>query len=591
MPTFTDPQNRQQVVPGVYTDIRATQNGPGALPEFLVPVMVVDAWSGFPSSWIGASDRFTDETARFPFTLITDSGTARRVFGEGSDMARAFDVAKRHGLPRAYCIAAGKLVRWSIPVTSTGPVTQFTLAGYYWGFPAGWTKIKFASSIFSYSEPEKLSKITANVAVGATRIYVDRNDWVNERQTLEIGDNDSANESVVVLGKGTEVNTDGTPKPYIDLTAATAGAFTTSAYAAIALYGTKVVTSTAFASGEGQKLIDWINANGGTALRAQRVSASFTGALPIAVSALTPLKDVSTWGTRVLGTSPSASASDIQDFLDDLDERLYEDFITEVGAAPRAFFYGTSDTTAHANISTWLRAQRDAGTASSASAIVGCAWGDTVLAASDSTSPVYRARQINNQDMRLVAPGADGVGANLSRAPAVFGLYIGGGLKHNLTKDEFLGFTVDEKRWNTKAGDIETLCRAGVISYMLIPAPNGTKRVVTQGLNTLQANTSTWNSTDATTPFIHQRDLADYVDFAMKTDCTDRVVGEEVDVNSVTSLANARLDRLESDGYITNYTINSIARNAEGNGWNIDYRVLLPGVTDYVGIITNIQFE
>jgi hypothetical protein len=590
MPQIVDPSGQIQTVPGVYTEIRATSNGPGPLPEFLVPVMVVDSYSGFPSNWISASDRFTDETSRLPFILTTDSGGAKRAFGDGCDMVRAFNVAKLHGLPRAYCISAGKLVRWSIIVTSTGPVNQFTIGGYYWGFPAGWTKIKFASSIFSYSVPEKLSKITANVSSGATRIYVDRNDWVVENQTLELGDNDSVNESVVVLGKGTETNSDGTFKPYIDLTAATSAAYTTSAYAAIALYGTNVVTSSAFASGEGQKLIDWINANGGTALRAQR-HASFTGALPIAVSSLTPMKDISGWGTRTLGTSPSASASDIQDFLDDLDERLYEDFEDAVKAPPRAFFFGTSDATAHANISTWLRAQRALGTGAYASAIVGCAWGDTVLSASDSTSPIYRARQLNNQDMRLVACGADGIGANLSRAPAVFGLYIGGGVGHNLTFDQFLGFTVDEKRWSLKGGDIDKLCRGGVISYLLKTISGASTKLLTQGLNTLQSNAATWNPSDGTTPFIHQRDLADYIDVAVKTDCVNLVVGQEVDINDVSALANARLQRLGSDGFLASYTINSIERNAEANGWNIDYSVGLPGVTDYVSIITNVQYE
>lgn len=584
MPQVTDANGVTHVEPGYYGVIRASPNGPGPLPNFLVPAMVVDSYSGYPSNWISASDRFTDELTRLPFVLVTDSAGAKTAFGDGSDMVTAFNVAKRHGLPRAYCISAGKLVRWSIIVPATGPVSQFTLGGYYWGFPAGWTKIKFASSIFSYSVPEKISKITANVASGATRIYVDRTDWVVEGHRLELGDNDSANEAVVVLAIGRETNSDGTYKPFIDLTAATSAAYTTSAYAAIALYGTNVVASSAFSAGEGQKVIDWINANGGTALRAQR-HANFTGVLPIAVSALTPMKDIGVWGTKALGTSPAGSASDIQDFLDDLDEQLFEDFVAAVGVQPREWFFGTSDGTAQANVSTWLRTQRALSEAAGAAATVGCAWGDTVISASDSTSPTYRARQSDNQDLRIVTPGADGLGSNLSLAPAVFGLRIGGGLRGNLTNKRLLGFSVYEKRW-TRANR-EALCQGGVISYKLVSIGGAALPVVIQGLNTLQSNAATWND-NGTTPFIHQRSLADFVDFVLKTDCIDRVIGNEVNVDFVRGMVATRADALIEDGYIASFVVNSIERNAEGNGFDIDWLVTLPGVTDYVTAITTI---
>lgn len=586
MPYVVDATGAIHYEPGYYGVIRAAANGPGPLPNFLVPVMVVDSYSGFPSNWIAASDRFTDELTRLPFVLVTNSSDAKAAFGD-SAMTTAFNVAKRHGLPRAYCISAGKLVRWSIVVPSTGPVSQFTLAGYYWGFPAGWTKIKWASSIFSFSVPEKLTKITANVASGATRIYVENNDWVVQGQTLELGDNDSVNEAVVVLATGRETNSDGTYKPYIDLTAVTAAAYTTAAYAAIALYGTNVTTSTAFASGEGQKLIDWINANGGTALRAQR-HGNFTGALPIAVSSLTPMKDVSGWGTKTLGTSPAASASDIQDFLDDMDERLYDDFVDAVGQPPREWFLGSSDATAHANMSTWLRTQRATSTARGAAVTLGCAWGDIVLSASDSTSPAYRARQLDNQDVRLVAVGADGVGSNLSLAPAVFGLRVGGGLRNNLTNKQFIGFSVYEKRW-TEA-QRETLCRAGVISYKLTSISGASRKVVIQGLNALQANAATWND-NGTTPFIQQRSLADFVDFVLKTDCFDRVIGAEVDIDFVRGMVATRAEQLVNERYVQSFTINSIQRNTEGTGYEIDWLVTLPGVTDYVTAITTIQTQ
>ena len=589
MPQILGPDGLTKVVPGFYGVIRSALDAPGALPEFHIPLLLVDAHSGFPSSWASDSRKFSDEVDRFPFSLCTESSEAERVFGESSDMARAFRVAKRHGLPRAYAIAAGKLTRWTIIVTSTGPVNQFTIGGYYWGFPAGWTKLRFTGGVLSYLVPQKMARVTAAVTSGDKRIFVDNNDWVVVGQSLELGDNDTANEVVVVAAVGRVTNANGTYSPYIDLTTGTTGAFAVTDYAAVALYTTTYVSSPAFSSGEGQKLVDWINTNAIGVIRAQKTG-TFNGTLPISVSTATAMKDISAWGTRNAGASPTASASDIQDFLTSMDDRLYDDFVTEVGQPPRAWFVGTTDGTAQGYLRDYAAAARARADGSSMSVTAGCAWGDIDLSASDSTNPIYRARLLNSQDVCLVACGADGFGSNLTLAPAIFGRRVGAGVNHNLTKDAFVGFTRFETRWKERtAGQLTSLLRAGVVTYMLVPLGGNVQPVVTQGLSTLQSNTSIWNAPGNSTYSLMHRDLADFVELVLKVLFVDTIVGEVVDEDFIRAAVVRRAEKsLIARGFVTSFSITSLTRNAEANGWDFAWQVGLPQLTDYISATTTV---
>ncbi len=591
MPQFVGPDGKVHVVPGFYGVINAVLNTPGTAPEFFVPLVLADGYSGFPSSWIHDSRRFNDEIARLPFVLCRDTSRAQQVYGAGCDMSLAFEVAKRHGLPEAYTIAANKLTRSTIVVTSTGPVNQFTIGGYYWGFPAGWTKLRFASSIFAYQVPLKMAKITAAVTSGDTRLFVDDNSWMVPGQSLELGDNDSANEVVVVKAIGRLTNSNGTYSPYIDLTSGTTGAFATTDYAAIALYGSTVVKSPTFSSGQGRDLIDWINANASGVIRAQAVSGTFTGALPITLSSLTPMKDISAWGAKTTGTSPSTSASDIQDFLTDMNDQLLEDFTQAVGQPPRAWLVGTSDGTAQGYLRDYAQAQRNLANGSYVSITCGCAWGDIDLSASNSTNPIYRARQLNSQDVCLVACGADGRGSNLTLAPAVFGRRVGNRIPHNLTKDVLQGFSTFEVRWKEiTAGQLTALLRGGVVTYMQVPLGGNVQPVISQGLSTLQSNAVPWTTNQ--TCFIQYRDNADYVELILKVLFVDTIIGEVVDADFIRASVIARAQRLLlAKGFITSFRLISVERNAEGNGYDFSWEVQLPGVTDYIGATTNILVE
>lgn len=589
MPQITGPDGLTKVVPGFYGIIRSALDAPGPLPEFHVPLMLVDAASGFPSSWASDGRRFNDEVDRFPFSLCVESSETERIFGESSDMARAFRVGKQHGLTRSYCIAAGKLTRWTIIASSTGPVSQFTIGGYYWGFPAGWTKLRFTGGVLSYLVPQKMSRVTAAVTSGDKRIFVDSNDWVVPGQTLELGDNDTANEAVVVAAVGRITNSNGTYSPFIDLTAGTTGAFAVTDYAAVALYSTTYTSSPVFASGEGQKIVDWINTNAIGVIRAQKTG-TFNGTLPITIGTATAMKDISTWGTRSAGVSPVASASDIQDFLTSMDDRLYDDFISEVGQPPRAWFVGTTDGTAQGYLRDYAAAARARADGSSMSVTAGCAWGDIDLSASDATNPAYRARLLNSQDVCLVACGADGFGSNMTLAPAVFGRRVGSGVNHNLTKDLFIGFTRFETRWKERtSGQLTTLLRAGVVTYMLLPLGGNTQPVITQGLSTLQSNTAIWNAPGDSTCSLMHRDLADFVQLVIKVLFVDTIIGEVVDEDFIRASVVRRADKsLIARGFITSFSITSLTRNAEANGWDFAWRIGLPSLTDYINSTTTV---
>ena len=586
MPQITASDGLDHVVPGVYGSIQVQQGAAAPQPTFQVPVLIADSDSGYPSNWLSNADKFTIEANTLPFVRVGDATQAKRIFG--GDLAQIFSNAKNNGLPMAWCIGAGKMRRSGVIVRSTGPVAEFDLAAFYWGFPGNWVKIKWASSIFSYIVPTKLVKVTANAAAGATRVYVTDSSWAVPGMALEIGDNDTANEAITVRRAGVDFSSTGQPLPYIDLTAALSGTFATADYAAVALYGPTAVTSPTFSAGQGQNLIDWLNStqvNGMRVFRAQR-RGTFTGALPIAVSSLTPVKQVAAWGTVTLGTSPAASASDYADFIDDL-TTLLPQFIAAVKAIPRAWFAGTTSLTAQQSWRNYAITQRADN--KPISVTVGCAWGDVDLTASDSTNPIYRAGQINSEDVDLVACGADGYGSYLTLAAAKWGRMCGSGIPHNLTNDPFIGFTTFEAKWS--GTDLESLCQGGVVTYSL-PFINGVVQpCISQGLSTLQTNLSTWNI-DNTTWSRQLRDNADLVDRALRLDMESQIVGHEVDVNAVRAVGVARGAALLRQGYLAALpTLTQVVRNPEQNGWTVTWQVLLPGLTDYVDLTTLITPE
>ncbi len=581
MPQITASDGLDHVVPGVYGTITVQQGAAAPQPTFQVPVLIADSDAGYPSDWLTNADRLTAESSLLPFIRIGDVTQARRVFG--GDLAQIFGNAQTNGLPLAGCIGAGKMRRAGVIVRSTGPVSEFDLASFYWGFPGNWVKIKWASSIFSFLVPTKLVKVTANAAAGDTRVYVTDSSWAVPGMSLEIGDNDTANEAVTVRAAGVDFSPTGQPLPYIDLTAALSGTFATADYAAIALYGSAAVTSPTFSAGQGQNLIDWLNraqANGMRVFRAQRRS-TFTGALPLAVSSLTPMKQIAAWGAVTKGTSPTASASDYADFLADM-VTLLPQFIASVRAIPRAWFAGTTDLTAQESWRDYAITMRAAN--KPISVTFGCAWGDVDLTASDSTNPVYRASQLNSEDVDLVACGADGYGSYLTLAAAKWGRMCGSAIPHNLTNDPFVGFTSFEARWSE--GDVESLCRGGVVTYTL-PFINGAVQpCISQGLSTLQANLASWNI-DNTTWSRQYRDNADLVDRALRLDLESQIVGYEVDVNAVRAVGIARGAALLRQGYLSTLPrLTQVERNPEQNGWTVVWQVLLPSLTDYVDLNT-----
>lgn len=578
MPAFTTPDGRTVYVPGVYLDTDVRDALPRPLPEFHVPIVVADVHEGYPHDHDDQKE--DEEPSRGAFTLVTSPVQAQRLFGTRSEAAIALQFAFRHGLPLAYVSTAAPLTRASVIATSgAGAAQEIEILGQRWGFPAGWIKLAHdGSDGLTVLPPRYYSKVTADAGAGSTRILVDDTSWITEGMGIEIGDNAVAQETATVSRVGSYRDSNGQLVRYVDLTAGTAGAFTIAQDAAIAFYA-PLVDSKASGLIDGDALIDWINNTPGLGLFAKRGS-GFTGAALDTVASLTPLREIASWGSATAGTSPSASTANHTTMIGNIEATWWDDFLMRYQIIPRMWAIVTGDSTNHASWASFADARRVEGVP--VGVMVGTRWGDTVIGAGDDTDPVFRASTLNNQNVALVAGGLDLEPAYRSHMPAVFGRRIQGGVAHNLTQDELI-YSEVEYAWDERGSqELTALHKAGVITYRL-RASAPFRYVISQGLNTLQANLNTWNS-DGTSALIHQRDLADAVNAALLDELDGTQLGVEVDRSTLSARVIRRGQQLLRRGWLTgDLTIVSLSLDDSGNGWVGEWGAPLPPPTDFIG--------
>lgn len=584
MPSVTTPQGRQAFVPGVYSGFDVVSDLPGALPEFQVPIVVSEAEEGYPAD-VRASQLAHENLS--PWKLRGTSSSVKEWFGRDSDMAVAYAAAKKHGLPQAYCVAINSLTRQSVIATSTGPINQMTVYAQKYGAPPNYIKLRFSGGILEATPLANFSRLTANAAIGATRIYVRDNSWVQVDSTITLGANNVTAFTKVVSAIGTELDpTTGQVLYWIEVTVALASAITTAQYALICEYDdNSKETSPAFSAGEGQLLLDWLQ-NESEYLNGLK-HAAFTGALPITIGTATALKDISTWSTNTPGTTPAATSTDHTDFITDLDASEWDQFALETQSIAQAFLIVDGSSTIHASWRDFAVAKRTEGYAISVT--TGARWGDVEIGAGNDTDPLFRLAALNSQDVCLAIGGIDRQDAYLSLAPAAFGRRIEKGIPHNLTNDD-LFYTELEVQWDERnSGELTALHKAGALTYRL-SVQSSIRYRISEGLNTLQANDNSWNETTDDTCLIMQRDLADFVDRVLKLDLDEKQVGQErVTADTVAAVVIRRAEKsLLRRGLITDFAITSITLNESGTGFDVRWTVRLPVTTDFITMVTTI---
>lgn len=566
-------------LPGVYTTTEVVSDLPGPLPEFLVPVIVGDAKQGHPYN--GDASKYAHEPAASPFRYIATTKDANTVFGEGSDLAVAFAYAREHGMPFAYCVAINPMTRASAVVKSgTGAVDEITFYAKTHGPVGGWPLVAIgASNALTITPVKRYSTLTANVGIADTRIYVDHNAWIQEGMTLAIGSNSTANIAVVVSGVGSEFNAAGQIVYWVDLAATPGVALTVAGSALLVQYGTQSESSGALANG--QAVVDWLNS---TSQHVGAVKEATFSNVALDTVSVVPLRS---YTAAVVGTAPASSSSDHADLIGALDATEWDRFLIDRARIPQAFLIADPTVAVHAAWRSWAATKRELGEA--VSITTGCDWGDIVIDAGDSTDPKYRARLLDSEDVMLVANGADWLAAYLTRAPAVFGMRVGGGVGHNLTNDPFR-FAKDETTWDERTqAQLTTLTRAGVVTNRLQAGSGGSRYVVTQGVSTLQANGSAWNTSTNDTPLVMQRDHADYFDRVMSETLDRRSLGGDgVTRDSVAAVLLARSKQLKRSSAIIDYTIGSITINDSANGIDVEHSAQFPLTNDFITMHTRI---
>jgi hypothetical protein len=582
MPLNTTPSGASVRRPGVYTAEQVVKSSPGPLPEFQVPIVMVGAEEGYPFNVRDTRD--VSETTVSQFKLCKTDTAVKTWFGNDSDAAVVAKYLWRHGFPQGFFVCMSALTRASIVGTSTGPVNQINILGRKYGWPANWIKVSWSSLTLVVQPPVNYSRLTADSVSASDKIYVRDNSWISKGMTLEVGDNDTTtNASKVVEAVGYDMTATGQKNPWVRFTATVGAVYTTSQYAAIACYS-PTLKETPAAFGDLEEAFQWI-VSSSKYLYATKTG-TFNNATLITVASLTCLKNITAWGTMVPGASPAPTATDVSDFITDMNESQWDQFILDNQKVPWGFYLAMSSSTAHASMRDYAAARRAAGSA--IAVMFGGAWGDVVPAAGDATDPYFRAAALDSQDCALCIGGLDRLAAYLSFGPAVFARRLEKGIPHNLTHDELVYEEV-EKVWDeTNSGQITTLLDRGCIVYALNPSLK--KHVIEQGLSTLQQNDEAWNEVGATTPQLGQRDNADLVAFIVRNEFDTLVVGsDKVTAGSVAGVLRRKAERLLlKRGLIVSFTINSVTLSDNAAGYDVDWSIKILPTVDYINVTTKI---
>jgi hypothetical protein len=575
-------------VPGVVRKTLVSSSAPGPLPAFHVPILLGAGWDGHPYD---VGDKLVDgEADPSPFKRCNTDSVLSEHYGAGTELHRGMRFAKRHGLPFAFVCNLSDMVRASIVAETAAPVAQFTMHARKFGPMGGWHKIGYASSILTIIPVKRFAPLIANLGSSATRAYVEGagiHGWLVEGASVVVGSNSVAGVVRTILSAGVEITSTGQRRHWVELSSAPGSAVNTSAYGVILQYATEK-TYTVSGMATAQNLIDYLNSF--DPLYRAVVHANFTNAAPDAIATPTPLKEITAWGTVIAGTAPAPTDADVDAFIAMMNAGEWAEFAETRQLVPQTYCLLSGDSSQHAAMRDYAAAERTRGFP--ISVMVGGRWGDIVLAAGDDTDPLFRASSLNSDSVALAICGLDREAAYLSLAPALWGIRVARGPGHNLTNDDLI-FSELEVLWDEiNSGELSDLTRSGCITLKL-KIGQTIRYSVNQGTSTLQANAVIWNSSDATTWALMQRDLADFIDRVIHTDFEEGFVGADVvTANGIAAALRRRaFVSLVKRNYLkpdNGFRIDSISLNDEGNGFLVEWSVRLPDTIDFITVKTTI---
>lgn len=195
------------------------------------------------------------------------------------------------------------------------------------------------------------------------------------------------------------------------------------------------------------------------------------------------------------------------------------------------------------------------------------------------TQLITRAKALNDGRMVLCGNGLDGLASWKSLAPQVMGMMMNKNVAHNLTRD-LVNAAKLERNWTDV--EIDNLTRFGVLTVDAFP----TGFRINQGISTYQDHTFSWNEQDETTYLIQQIQLADYFSFGFASNLDTLIGADGITKDRVQNTANAIIQEYIQQGYVTSVIVKEIKKVELG--WTIKNEIILPGLTDFIGVTNTI---
>lgn len=298
----------------------------------------------------------------------------------------------------------------------------------------------------------------------------------------------------------------------------------------------------------------------------------------------------STTTSYVAGTNPAPDSDDydniidaLPQWIDEFDIRIICPVVSESGTNQHAIYEAFRDLAI---------TQRNNG--KPIQIICGGLTGDIVVGANDTTDPQDRAEDYNSQDVILVSPAIDSLDPYKTSAPAVLGRLNGNGVAHNLTRDAVVASSIETIYSTTNQ---EILIGAGVLFF----TKTKSSPYICKGINTLQDNDETWNSSSKATPLPQQRAIADYILSYFKNDLAATFIGADgVTKNKIVERCARDWDSLAKNvdpslfgdisldplGNGLPYITESITATTEG--WLIGLAFVPSGETNYIGLTVTV---
>jgi hypothetical protein len=273
-------------------------------------------------------------------------------------------------------------------------------------------------------------------------------------------------------------------------------------------------------------------------------------------------------------TSPSTSTGDWQNCADDF-ARWNNEFALVNKVYLRVIGLTTTDNENHVAFSDLAVAQRALN--KPIAVVAGCELGDYLKSSSDADYPMKRVFELNSENFQLAGFGLDGYSAGLSLAGELFGIRLANNVNHNQTWDDIVASTV-EKFYSQDDAEYQTMVTAGVVSIL------GTKTgfKISQGVNTYQDQSSTFNPDSKKTYLVQNRDVADF-DLRAMIELLETVNGTDgITKETLADLVVKTSDLLVSAGIILSYSITDITKS--GNAWTVKRQASIDSPTDFIGL-------